>query len=218
MAINIKDIKNRINQIRKNKIKFVNLFPYKSNMGRNKFRKFNVSVIFIDISEFTQLCEEYKDKKDFYINLRCFHEGILDIFKMCGIKNIDIQGDGVFGIVRATNKNNENERIFDSALYIKGFLDNFLKYFDYRISISSKKENVAIVGRKDSRELVYFGGCVNHAKKLNQFKENNNCIIIDDDFYNTNKVFLNDFNIVKKDSYCLCWHSKGEWGTNEKNK
>lgn len=217
MNINVKNIKNRIKQIKNNKITFMNDFPYKENMGRNKFRKYDVSVIFIDISNFTSSCKESKNDELFYKNLRCFHEGILDIFKMCKIRNVDIQGDGIFGLSKYLEGKNSNSNIFDCAIHVKSFLDLYLEeYFDYKISITLEKESILVVGRKNQKELVYFGGGVNKAKELNEKSVKNN-IVIDESFYEKNKKWLKQYTLNKgKDYYSYCGEIKNDWSKNDK--
>ena len=73
--------------------------------------------------------------------MRTFHEGILKIFHEFGIKNIQIQGDGIYGILHAPTKNHiNNEKIFQTAKHINGYLNYFLRpkfnnEFNYKICI-----------------------------------------------------------------------------------
>lgn len=217
--ISVKSIKNRMKQIKKNKIEIKNDFPYKENMARNKFRKHKVFVIFIDICDFTKQCLDNKGDKNFYLNLRLFNEGILDIFKMYGIKNIDIQGDGIFGIIKHNKKNNGDVRILDCAIHVKSFLNFFLNYFKFKISISFGEEWTLIAGRKGERKIVYFGGCVNEAKKLNDKEDAKIWIVMSKNFCDNNidNNLRKKYNILDKDDYCICkFKNKEEWILNEK--
>ena len=53
------------------------------------------------------------------------------------------------------------EIFFDQKEIVKNKLE-------YKISVVSKKELILIVGRKHLRKLLYCGGAVNIAKKINE--------------------------------------------------
>lgn len=180
----INNIKNKINQIRNGEIKITNEFPSKDNFSKNSYRKCWVNCLFVDIVKYTEICKSSEDEKIGKM-LRTFHEGILTIMNQFKLKHIQIQGDGIFGILPNINSND----IFLCAKEIEKFLLNIWNEANFRISISSGEELMIVVGENtgvESREVVFAGGVVNKAK--NQMKdEEENCILIDQVFKEKNK-------------------------------
>jgi len=139
---------------------------------------------------------EIKDDKEIGLIIRTFQEGVLDIMNNYKLKHIQIQGDGIFGVLPTTSqKNHENAKnIFDCAMDINGYLINFWEEADYyRISIVEKEELMIVVGRddnqNDTREVVFAGGAINEAK--NQMIENRrSCILLDYVFETNNQKIL----------------------------
>lgn len=189
------DVKNKINQILGQEINITNEMPSKDNFAIKNPRRAWISTIFIDMVGYTELC---KNKSDEYVAklMRVFHEGILSIFYEYDIKNIQIQGDGIYGILHTPKRNgNNNEKILDAAMHIQGYLNCFLRPkfnydFNYKIGIALNEELMLIVGRKDEREIVYAGGSVNKAKKLLEKYNDKNVIYIDQLFYSDNKDLM----------------------------
>ena len=195
-------IKNRIKQIRGNKIIIFNEFPNKDNFSKNNYRKSWITCLFVDIAGYTKMCEKSNNEEIGRI-IRTFQEGVLDIMNQYELKHIEIQCDGIFGVLNAPNKNDKNDKkIFDCAMNIKGYLTYFWKEMDYRISISSKEELMIIVGKNnnqnDIRKVVFGGGAVNEAK--NQMEDNRmNCILMNNNFVSNNEKIL--WNNKKNESY-----------------
>ena len=187
------DIKNKINQIKNNNVEIIKEFPTKDNFNKNSYMKYWVTALFVDISGYTKICEE---KDDIYVGklIRTFHEGILTIMKAYKLKHIQIQGDGIFGVLAAPNKNDlNNVVILNCAKEIQGFLTFFWKMADYKISIASKEELMIVVGQEDAREVVFAGGAVNAAKKLMETTTIKNVIFLNDIFeFNNDKVLWNN--------------------------
>ena len=185
----IDNIKNKINQIRNSEIKITNEFPSKDNFSKNSYRKCWVNCLFVDIVKYTEICKSNKDEKIGKM-LRTFHEGILDIMNHFKLKHIQIQGDGIFGILPNINSND----IFLCAKEIEKFLSCIWKEAGFRISIASGEELMIVVGENtgvESREVVFAGGVVNKAK--NQMKDaKENCILIDQVFKEKNKNLTYD--------------------------
>jgi hypothetical protein len=58
--------------------------------------------------------------------IRTFHEGILSIMNQYKLKHIQVQGDGIFGVLGSPHQDGENnKKIFDAALDIKNYLSVF---------------------------------------------------------------------------------------------
>ena len=188
------DIKNRIKLIRENQIIISDLFPHKDNFAKKNYRKCWITCLFVDIAGYTSMCEESKDNKKIGLIIRTFQEGVLDIMNEYDLRHIQIQGDGIFGVLPNASQNDKNaEKILNCAMDINGYLMNFWKEAYYRISIAQQEELMIIVGKDDNqneaREVVFAGGAVNKAK--NQMIENKkNCILIDSIFENNNKELL----------------------------
>lgn len=203
MKIDRSGIKNSINQILENSLEITNEMPSRDNFAKKNPRKVWIACIFIDIVGYTKICKNWPEKE--VANLvRTFHEGILKIFKSHSIKNIEIQGDGIFGIVHISQQDSiEANNLFECAMNINGFLNFFLKKrfdFDFKISISLDEELMIIVGKDDERKIVYAGGTINLAKKIiENEKKLVNCILIDPLFYQNNKEIL--WNSQKNESY-----------------
>lgn len=190
----IQKVKYRTNQISKNKVLIKNEFIPIDNLSKNIYRKCQISCIFIDIVGYTNLCEDV-DEKEIGKIIRIFHEGILDLLRFYGLKHIQIQGDGIFGIIHTPKNNDKNsKKIFECAMEINGFLGSFWNEIDYRISISENEELMVVVGNnknnnENTRQIVFAGGAINKAKK--QMDGNKyNCILIDDIFKEKNKNIL----------------------------
>ena len=113
----ISNIENKINQIRNSEIKITNEFPSKDDFSKNYYRKCWVSCLFVDIVKYTEICKSSEDEKIGQM-IRTFHEGILPIMKYSKLKHIQIQGDGIFGILPYKNSND----IFTCAKEIEKFL------------------------------------------------------------------------------------------------
>ena len=204
------DIKNRIKQIRENKIIISNEFPNKDNFNKNNYRKCWITCLFVDIVGYTKMCEKSNNEEIGRI-IRTFQEGVLDIMNQYELKHIQIQGDGIFGVSPTFYKNDETAKtIFNCAMDINGYLIHFWKEMDYRISLAEKEELMIIVGKNnnqnDAREVVFAGGAVNEAK--NQMEDNQtNCILINDIFVlNNPKILLNN---KKNESYITGKTNKG---------
>ena len=204
-------IKNRIKQIRKNEITISNEFPNKDNFNKNSYRKCWITCLFVDIAGYTSMCEESKDNKKIGLIIRTFQEGVLDIMNEYDLRHIQIQGDGIFGVLHSPHQNDKNDKkIFHCAMDIDGYLTYFWKEMNYRISISSKEELMIIVGKNDNqndtREVVFAGGAVNKAK--NQMEENRtNCILMNNIFVSNNPKNL--WNNEKNESYIFGKTNKG---------
>lgn len=186
------NIKNRINQISTSDIDIVNEFPTKDNFNKNNYRKCWVTALFVDISGYTKICEEKNDK---YVGrlIRTFHEGTLSIMKQYELKHIQIQGDGIFGVLSTPKKNDINSKIiFDCARDIKGYLSFYWKLADYKISIAMKEELMIVVGNSEEREVVFAGGAVNEAKKLMEKTTKDRVILFNSVFvYNNDEKLWN---------------------------
>ena len=187
------DIKNKINQIQNNNLEIIKEFPTKDNFNKNSYMKYWVTALFVDISGYTKICEE-KDVKYVGKLIRTFHEGILSIMKTYKLKHIQIQGDGIFGVLAAPDRNDPNDvEIFNCAMEIQGYLTFFWKMADYKISIASKEELMIVVGQEDAREVVFAGGAVNAAKKLMEITTRKNVIFLNYLFvFNNYKVLWNN--------------------------
>ena len=181
-------IKNRINQIDKSAdcIVINQSFPNEGKLRTNRYRKCVIQVIFVDICGFTKFCKDVSEDKEKGIVIRTFHEGISDIFSSFKIKNVDIQGDGIFC---TTSK--KNNKVFECAVNINNYLKDFWskkvkkrikKKLDYKISIVSEEELILIAGKNTQKKLIYCGGAVNIAKKINEKLNEKNCIILNGKF------------------------------------
>lgn len=193
------DIRNRINQISNSDIEIVNEFPAKDNFNTNNYRKCWVTALFVDISGYTKICQEKNDK---YVGklIRTFHEGILSIMKQYGLKHIQIQGDGIFGVLSTPKQNDINSKnILNCAMDIQGYLSFYWKLADYKISIAMKEELMIVVGNLEEREVVFAGGAVNEAKKLMEKATKKNVILFNNVFVNNNKETL--WNLKSNCSY-----------------
>lgn len=171
-------IKNKMRQIFDEKVKISHEFPNINNMAKNRYARFWLATIFIDICGYTDFCERNKSNP-IYIGktLRAFHEGIIDILQEYSIKNIDIQGDGIFGVIECPEKNCDNaKKIFDAAMDINGFLYFYWKKLPYKISISLSEELIMVIRNGKNIKLVYAGGSVNTAKKLMDKSNLQKCI------------------------------------------
>lgn len=143
------------------------------------------------------------------------------------IKNIQIQGDGIFGITEWTKENCTNAKnVFDAAMHINGFLSTFWKIetnLNYKISIALQEELILLINRNNYKELVYFGGSINKAKKNMENYDIKNKILIDKSFVEKNKNILinkdnkpyynqcNNFNNFKKDEIYTCNYCYNVW-------
>ena len=211
------DIKNRINQIRENEITIYKEFPNKDNYKKNKYKIFVITCLFVDIVGYSKMCEE-KDYEEIARIIKTFQEGVLDIMNKYELKHIQIQGDGIFGVLPTFYKNDKNiEKIFNCALDINGYLSFFWKEMDYRISLAENEELMIIVGENNTREVVFAGGAVNEAK--NQMKDNKkNCILINNNFISNNEIVI--WNKDKNQSYIIGTTNKGtkysNWAINWK--
>ena len=191
------NIKNRIDQISSLDINVVNEFPTKDNFSKNNYRKCWVTALFIDISGYTKICQEKDDK---YVGklIQTFHEGVLSIMNQYGLKHIQIQGDGIFGVLGTPLKNDVNDQnIFDCAMDIKGYLSIYWKLAKYKISIATKEELMIVVGNDEEREVVFAGGAVNEAKKLMEKATMDNVILFNNSF-----VINNDKNLWNTKDNC----------------
>jgi len=131
-------------------------------------------------------------------------------FRYYELRHIQIQGDGIFGVLHTPKNDLNNKKIIDCAMDINGYLYYFWKEMNYRISIAAGEELMIIVGKNneqnDAREVVFAGGVVNKAKK--QMIENRtNCILIDDIFVSNNNDLL--WNKDKNTSYISGTTNKG---------
>lgn len=205
--MDINFLKNRTSQILKEKVSISNQFPNIENMCRNQYAKCWLATIFIDICGYTKFCEDNKgDYKIIGKVLRAFHEGIIHILSAKGIKNIEIQGDGIFGVIRCDQKNcNQARLIFEAAMEINGFLEFCWEALNFKISLTLDEELIFVVGNKKNRKLVYGGGSVNLAKKIIEKSKRENTILIDGTFYSNNKDVL--YKKEKGCSYCV-WDEK----------
>ncbi len=212
----VKNIKNHINQIEDNDVILSDEFPDKKNFSKNKYIKTWVSCIFIDICGYTKICKEQEEGEEYIGKMvRTFHQGILKIFNYYKIVNIQIQGDGIFGVVHSPTQNHENSiSLFECAKEINGYLNLFWKYANYKISISSWKELMIVVENKqeDTREIVYAGGAVNIAKKNLDDMEEENLIVLNDSFISrNNKILKKENNLKQKGNTWLCWKQYNHW-------
>ena len=204
------DIKNRINQIEEKEIIIVNEFPNKDDFGKNSYRECWITCLFVDIANYTKICETKKNE-DVGIIIRTFHEGILDIMNHYKLKHIQIQGDGIFGVLPTKNENcSQSKDIFYCAMEINGYLTYFWKKADFRISIAEKEELMIVVGKDNdtikTREVVFAGGAINNAKHQME-DERTNCILINKVFETRNKSIL--WNEKKNESYICGTTNKG---------
>lgn len=187
-----KAIKNRTKQIWEEVVSISSKFPRIENMTHNRYAKCWLATIFIDICGYTEFCKNSKNNPiKIGKTLRAFHEGIIDILQYHGIKNIDIQGDGIFGVIICETENSPHARqIFNAAVEINSFLTFCWNKLKYKISISLEEEIIIVVGGDKNRKLVYAGGSVNVAKKIMENSNLRNCIIIHDFFIENNEEIL----------------------------
>ncbi len=125
--------------------------------------------------------------------IRTFHEGIASIMEHYGLKHIQIQGLGIFGIVSSQLKNDENDqRIFDCAKEIKGYLFYVWKMGDYKISVATESESILVPSHERTRESMFAGSAIQEAKKLINETNVQNVILFNNCFvHNNNQVLFN---------------------------
>lgn len=187
---------NKIKQIRKNDMAFSKEFPASDNIAKNKYVKTWISVIFVDIVGYTEKCKNWSEERVIRM-VREFQEGILEIMRNYKLKHIQIQGDGIFGVLPTPKQDCDNARkIFECSMDINGFLSEIWSENDYKIAIAMKEETMVVVGNENEREIVFAGGAVNEAKKMMHETHEKNKILISNVFFNNNQEILNEKDYV----------------------
>lgn len=141
----------------------------------------NVVCLFLDIRNSTQINDKYDSKKLFKIYSYILNNSY-EHLKKHGFKNVEIQGDGIYGLFPF--EKNEIDKISTIVNAIKEITDVIEKaYNDFQIksaiSIRYGKEWYSAFGEKSNKNktLSFFGNVVSKTKKMNSLARNGKIII-----------------------------------------
>ncbi len=179
-----------------------------ANVSKDELETTKVICFFIDIRNSTELNDGASKNKLLTIYSE-FLNSSYEIFSKNGFKNIDIQGDGIFGLYPFDKDNvNDIPRLAAVKKCLKE-LNNLIVKIDAEhkirstISIRYGEELYSAFGFKKngSKQLVYFGNVVSYTKKMNGISFKNSKIIISIDTIgkeNLNKIDLQDWGKSKE--------------------
>ena len=151
-----------------------------SNIDDKTVISSEIYVIFIDIRGSSEINNNEGKKKKFRIYSNFFKE-TLKILEVNGFGNIDIQGDGIYGV---TEYKNNGESIFRAMEQLN---EMSTEDINYTFSILLGNEEYACFGDVENeskeKQMVFFGGTVSDAKKWISFSTMNTKIILNESAY-----------------------------------
>lgn len=127
-------IENKLNKIINMDISLIRKnMLFKENFVRKNPKKIWILTICADIILYKKSIEK-NDKKFINELINCFQEGGLEIFRFYDIKNIEIVGNRIFGVVHALTRNHAKNPQ----------MDNFFKDLDFFLSkiLNKKFKNI----------------------------------------------------------------------------
>ncbi len=174
-----------------------NLIKISENMSNSIIEKCNFTFVFmIDIRNSTSLNDELSlnELKEIY---KLFLNRSYSILKSNGFNNIDIQGDGIYGVYGSEKWNSNLTKCLNELEDHIDFIDN--KYgVQSTLSVRYGKEVYAAYGLKDNenKQVAFFGNTVSKCKKSISESFKSSKIIISDsalDKWNDHNSFDRDF-------------------------
>lgn len=173
------------------------------NISSEKVEKEKILVIFIDIRNSSELNNSFKPHKLHKIYQEFFFK-TSNILSQNGFKNIDIQGDGTYGI-----SNNKSQESIDKALNALNNLS--FEDFQFTISVHYGDEWFSCFGIDNdnkNKQMAFFGNVVSIAKKWIQFSISNTKMIVSIEAYNfIGKEKMSKYQLKKKGNKIKKWKS-----------
>lgn len=159
-------------------------------LSDNKIYKTTLITVAVDIIKFTEL-NKYSDPEVLSKVMSEFSWGVTKIMKQYNGGQIDIQGDGIFCIMKTSKSKIDIDMAFSMACELNSFrkhlIKNIDKYFPNKLKLSQYDSNffnspnpfdfgiglydsfenyISKVGHPGTRDLVYMGESVNGANNL----------------------------------------------------
>lgn len=145
-----------------------------------------VICLFLDIRNSTKINEEYDSKKLYKIYSEILNKSYEQL-KNNGFKNVEIQGDGIYGLFPFENEEKEKIATLTNAIKnITNVMEKTYRIFRVKSAISIRfgKEWYSAFGEKDNKKKVlsFFGNVVSKTKKMNSLAKNGKIIISKSEF------------------------------------
>lgn len=168
--------------------------------------------MFLDIRNSTQLNQKYEKNLSHLYEIYSFIlNDSFNILKRNGFKNIEIQGDGIYGLMSYEKNVNKLQSIKKTLKELEIKIDEAYEKHQVKTTISLRqgKEYYAAFGSKENgkyKQLAYFGNVVSMTKKMNSSSIESKIVISMKTFsseeinkmININKY---DKSIIKQDIY-----------------
>ncbi len=132
------------------------------NIKNGQLVKEYINVIFIDLRNSTNLNKTSNNMINIY---KKFLNESYNILQKHGYKNIDIQGDGLYGVI----ENEKEEQIYKAINDLEELVDKMFKNHNANLTLSSfsGKETFSTFGLNENKnkQLAFFGGIVSSSNK-----------------------------------------------------
>ncbi len=136
-----------------------------SNIKIQELKKENINVIFLDLRNSTDL-NLNSNPQEIIPMYSEFLNTSYDILQKNGYKNIDIQGDGIYGVIES----NKYQVIAKCMKELEDLILSMANQFGIKITMASfsGKEYFSCFGLKENKkkQIAFFNGLVSISKKI----------------------------------------------------